>query len=158
MLVAPRNNLTMTVLHIDFSIWFLLAPTFNRQNTVKKQLKNNQPFTTTFWRQNTVQIQLQPYFNHTTKYRRLFVVKMTLGAHREGKKRKEKRKERKEPKTWRKRTDIDWTFKSQKEMKGNGIERNLETWRLDGKMWNWKEPGNSNITWKELEFEGTWNS
>ena len=45
-------------------------------------------------------------------------------------------------------------------MEGNGIGRNLEISILDGRKWNWKEPGNLNIRWKEkeMELEGTQKS
>ena len=53
-------------------------------------------------------------------------------------------------------------------MKGNGIGMNLEISKIDGRKWNWKEPGNlknkwkepGNLKnrWKEMEFEEAWKS
>ena len=43
-------------------------------------------------------------------------------------------------------------------MERNGISRNLEVSKIDGTKWNWKEPGNLNIRWKEMELEGTLKS
>ena len=43
-------------------------------------------------------------------------------------------------------------------MEGNGIERNLEISKIDGRKWNWKEPGNLKNRLKEMELEGTWKS
>ena len=57
-------------------------------------------------------------------------------------------------------------------MEGNGIGRNLDISKIDGKKWNrkepgilnildgrkwnWKEPGILKIKWKAMESEGTW--
>ena len=40
----------------------------------------------------------------------------------------------------------------------NGTGRSLEISKTEGKKWHWKEPGNLNIGWKEMELEGTWKS
>ena len=37
-------------------------------------------------------------------------------------------------------------------MEGNEIGRNLEISKIDRRKWNWKEPGNLNIRWKEMEL------
>ena len=41
-------------------------------------------------------------------------------------------------------------------MEGNGTGRKLEILKIDGKKWNWKEPGILNIRWKEMELDGSW--
>ena len=43
-------------------------------------------------------------------------------------------------------------------MEENGIGGNLDIAKIDGRKWNWKEPGNLNIRWKEMEVEESWNS
>ena len=43
-------------------------------------------------------------------------------------------------------------------MEENGIGGKLDVTKIDGRKWNWKELGNLNIRWKEMELEGTWKS
>ena len=43
-------------------------------------------------------------------------------------------------------------------MEGIEIERNVEISIVEGRKWKWKEDGNLNNKWKEMEFERTWKS
>ena len=54
--------------------------------------------------------------------------------------------------------ELEGTWKSQYQMEGNGIERNMEISKVDGMKWNRKGLGNFNIRWTEMELEGTWES
>ena len=54
--------------------------------------------------------------------------------------------------------ELEGTWKSQNQMEETGTGRNLEISILDGRKWNWKEPGSLKNRWKEMELEGTWKS
>ena len=43
-------------------------------------------------------------------------------------------------------------------MEGNGTGWKLETLKMNGKKWNWKEPGILKNKLKEMELEETWKS